>query len=284
MDQAKEFQPDEGAILSAAIRALEWEKPAGERICEDPYARALIGEEGMEMARQRQQSPYMTGLRKVVCDVNAIIVLRTRYIDDYIRRGLAQGIRQLVILGAGYDSRALRIEGLKQARIFEIDRPPNLEDKMEKVKKVAGQLPPQVTYVGIDFLEETLEDLRRKLVEWEYDPQSKSLFVLEGLVSHLSLKAVDELMRFISSFAAPGSSMVCTYPHGNMADELERLRAGSEPTFGMDPPLMVRFLEDRGFCRVHNLTLEEAYRLYRKKEPHALEPYSFVEATVGRNR
>lgn len=52
------FQPDSGAIFSAAVRAIEWEKPAETRICEDPYARALIGDEGMAQAADYEKSQF----------------------------------------------------------------------------------------------------------------------------------------------------------------------------------------------------------------------------------
>jgi methyltransferase (TIGR00027 family) len=280
MDEAKDFQPDIGAILSAAVRAKEWEKPAGSRICDDPYARAILGNEGMELAAAREDSEYFEELKKFIPSVQLIIILRTRYIDDYVREGIMKGARQVVILGAGYDTRALRIEAMKGVKVFEVDRPGMSWDKQARVKKVLGFLPPNVVYIAMDFLSETLEDLKAKLIQTGYDCQEKTLFILEGLVSHLTEEAVGALFTFIASFSASGSSLVCTYPHGDVVEKLIELRAGSEPTFGLNPDQMAAFLEKRGFYQINNLTVQEAIENYRLEHPGNIIPYSFVQALV----
>lgn len=279
MKEESAYQPDYGALLSARVRALEWEKPPQERICEDPYARALIGEEGMEMGRQIEESDHIVQLGKIVPSVQNIVLLRTRYTDEYLKRGIAQGARQIVILGAGFDSRALRLKEAQSTRIFEVDRPIHMEEKKKRVRALLGELSPHVVYIGIDFLAETLEDLKRKLVERGYDLQGKSLYLMEGLVSHLTHESVSELFRFISANSGKGSFLVCTYPHEDMAAGLEQIRAGSEPTFGLNPPQMAEFLAERGFGQIKNLTLDEAHSLYHLRAEGPI-PYSFVEAIV----
>lgn len=279
MEEESDYQPDYGALLSAKVRALEWEKSPEERICEDPYARALIGEEGMEMGRQVEESDHIVQLGKIVPSVRHIVLLRTRHTDEYLKRRIAEGARQIVILGAGFDSRALRLKEAQVTKIFEVDRPVHMEEKKKRVKAILGELPPHVVYIGIDFLVETLEDLKRKLVEGGYDPQGKSLYVMEGLVSHLTDESVSDLFRFISANSGEGSSLLCTYPHGDMAAALEGIRAGSEPTFGLNPPQMAEFLAERGFGQIKNLTLDEAYALYHLRAEGPI-PYSFVEAVV----
>jgi methyltransferase (TIGR00027 family) len=280
MDKDRDFQPDSGAILSGAVRAIEWEKPAGRRICEDPYARALIGDEGMEMAAAREESEYAKELRKFIPDVRLIILLRTRYIDDCVKGSIAAGAQQVVILGAGYDSRALRMEELKKAKVFEIDTPEMSWDKQERVKRVLGSRPAHVGYVGIDFISETLEALKNKLCQKGYVPAGKSLFILEGLVSHLTEEAVGDLFAFIASFSAKDSSLVCTYPHGDVVEKLIELRSGSEPTFGLNPPQMALFLEGKGFHLINNSTVKEVLDHYRFDPIESNIPYSFVQAMV----
>src|SRR5512136_3110920 len=101
------------AESAAAIRAVESAKPEGARLCYDPYARHFIGggrdASGLEFWRE-----LLSAVDLDFPGVQAEVVLRTRYIDDYLNECIEDGITQLVILGAGYDSRAYRIDGLKE--------------------------------------------------------------------------------------------------------------------------------------------------------------------------
>jgi methyltransferase (TIGR00027 family) len=139
----------------AFVRMVESSKPEGERICYDPLARRLI-------------SPAFYWLGKLFINyaerkgpgVQAFLAIRCRYMDDYLQKCLTAGIEQLVILGAGLDSRAYRIKGLQgRVKVFEVDHPATQVVKLAKLKKILGELPAHVTYVPIDFDVETLEKL-----------------------------------------------------------------------------------------------------------------------------
>ena len=85
------------------------------------------------------------------------IVARERYIDDYLQSCIDDGLEQLVILGAGYDSRAYRFEKLKRVKVFEVDHPATQRVKVARLKEALGELPENVVFVPIDFTKETLE-------------------------------------------------------------------------------------------------------------------------------
>jgi methyltransferase (TIGR00027 family) len=128
--------------------------------------------------------------------------------DDYLGACLRAGIEQLVILGAGLDSRAYRIEGLKgQVRVFEVDHPATQAAKLAKLTKLFGALPAHVTYVPIDFDAETLE----KLFDFGYSRQHKTLFIWEGVVHYLTAEAVDQTLSFVSKHSGAGSSIIFDY-------------------------------------------------------------------------
>ena len=121
----------------AIARAVESERPADERICYDPFARRLT-----------DTVPYLLvklfagyGERRTHGALT-FIVCRCRYFDDYLQECLKSGIAQLVILGAGLDSRAYRGELLQGVvRIFEVDHPATQASKIGRVKKVLGEIP-----------------------------------------------------------------------------------------------------------------------------------------------
>src|SRR5512139_3468212 len=93
----------------AIVRAIESERPEDERICYDPYARKMVNSGLFHLVNFFEKLGYGE-LRGP--GVMGFLAVRERYIDDYLEECLAEGIEQLVILGAGFDARAYRFEGL----------------------------------------------------------------------------------------------------------------------------------------------------------------------------
>ncbi|MBI2877940.1 MAG: SAM-dependent methyltransferase [Candidatus Tectomicrobia bacterium] len=243
------------ALSVAGIRAMESEKPPEERLFVDPYARQFAGEAGMHFA---------TKARQIVPEILRRVALRTRFIDDYVRACIREGISQTVIFGAGYDARAYRIEELQpEARVFEIDHPATAALKRKKVEKIFGGFPSRVAYIAIDFLEETYTDLEGKLRSGGYDPQHTTLFILEGLISYLDRESVDQLLRFIAAFSGPGSAIVLNYTDLEKRGEkfgrlMEQNARGGEPmTFSIDPAGLEEMLRQRGFDQIATVSLAE---------------------------
>jgi len=185
------------AIGAAAVRAIESEKPANERICYDPFARGFIDTWVyllMKLFAWYGEWHTKGGLTFIVC--------RCRYIDDYLQECLKSGITQLAILGAGLDSRAYRNELYQGvARVFEVDHPATQASKMEQVRKVFGKIPFQVTYVSVDFVGETLD----KLLTYGFDPSLKTLFIWEGVTLYLNMKSVDTTLAWVRANSASGA-------------------------------------------------------------------------------
>ncbi len=250
----------------AYIRAMEASRPAGERVCDDPLARHFV-------------SPLMLTLGKLFYGikqksapgVSEYMVGRCRYIDDYLQSCLAEGLEQLVILGAGFDSRAYRFAALKgQVRAFEVDHPATQQAKLERLRRIFGCVPEHVVYVPVDFLRETLE---ARLPESGYDPQRKTLFIWEGVTQYLSPEAVDSTLAFVARHSAPGSAIIFDYITREALDaeharpEVATMRraqriSGEGLTFGIPEGTIEGFLTRRGYCDVVNATHEDLKRAY----------------------
>ncbi|WP_095643735.1 SAM-dependent methyltransferase [Methanosarcina spelaei] len=125
------------AELIALHRVAESRKSESERICYDPYAVYFVDPETLAFAasnpeKTKEMSEYYERLFPGLANS---IRARVRYFDDFVKSSLDEGLEQLVILGAGYDTRAYRIEGLKgKVRIFEVDHPDTQSVKVEKIK------------------------------------------------------------------------------------------------------------------------------------------------------
>ncbi len=249
----------------ATFRALETAKPAGERICYDPLAREFVDPwlylvERVFNGLAEWRSPGVAGF----------IAARCRYIDDYLEKCLQDGAAQVVILGAGLDSRAYRFGRLKEpARVFEVDHPATQAAKIARLKKIFHEVPRHVTYVPIDFNEETLD----RLAECGYDRSQRTLFIWEGVVAYLKPEAVDATLAWVRFNSGSGSAIIFDYiyPEAFIGEQrraevrlsqLTRRFSGEGLVFGIEKDQIAGFMTQRGFTSVVNAGAEEFKRLY----------------------
>jgi methyltransferase (TIGR00027 family) len=191
----------------AFVRALESLKPEGERVCYDPYAIRFLSQQNLMFLEMASSNPSRTPFPGVHNSLSA----RVRYFDDFVKKFIDEGLEQLVILGAGYDTRAYRIEGLKgKVRVFEVDHPGTQKVKMEKIEDIFGSLPDHVEYVSVDL---ESEDFGQRLIEKGYKKFQKTVFIMEGLIYYLPPKTVDEMLSFIAGKSGAGSAIVFDYVH-----------------------------------------------------------------------
>ena len=281
-----EGKPSRTAGYAAEVRAVESTRPAHQRVCYDPLAKYFLSRPRRLLITNRfiaEAVLWLLGWRVFPDAVDEVLV-RTRYIDDYLQECIGNGIRQLVILGAGYDCRAYRIEGLKgMVRVFEVDYPATQKVKMEKIKRIFGSLPEDVIYVPIDLVKEKLS---QRLLESGYDTNLKTLFIWEGVTAYLTAYAVDETLAFVVNNSGEGSSIIFNYAYQSLVDgscELEGAkktregvaRDGEPYTFGIGEGAIEEFLSDRGFWQINNATLEFLKSTYLNGRIHARKVIPF---------
>ena len=115
----------------------------------------------------------------------------------------------MVIIGAGFDTRAYRFEEVKEnLKVFEVDHPVTQQVKVETIKEIFGALPDYLVYVPVVFGADRLD---RKLLENGYNPKWRTLFIVEGLLMYVPPPAVDGLLSFVVNASAPGSSFAADY-------------------------------------------------------------------------
>ncbi|WP_338037361.1 class I SAM-dependent methyltransferase [Methanosarcina spelaei] len=202
-----------------------------------------------------------------------------------------KGLEQLVILGAGYDTRAYRIEGLRKLKIFEVDHPDTQSTKMERLKKAFGSLPDHVVFVSTDFETETLG---QRLLNSGFDKSKKTLFIMEGLVMYLPPESIDDTLFFIVKNSGKGSTILFDYYPESVVDgtcELElgknirkfMIQQGEPLKFGIKEGMVETFLAERGFSRVQNVTAEEYKKMYFhgvNKDREVCSLLAFTHATI----
>lgn len=285
--------PSKMAELIALHRVAESALPEGIRICYDPYAIYFVDQETVEFARKNpEKSKEMREhYERLFPGLANSIRARVRYFDDFIKSSISDGLQQLVILGAGYDTRAYRIEGLSKIKVFEVDHPGTQVEKIGKIEKIFGNLPEHVIYVPVDF---ESEDLGSKLLEKGYSKSQKTLFVMEGLVMYIPPKAVDGTLLFISKNSGGGSAIIFDYYSQSTVDGTSKSESarnikefvadqGEPLQFGIEEEMVERFLAERGFSQIHSVTSEDYKKAYfqgANKDRSASDLLYFAHAVV----
>ena len=177
-------------------------------------------------------------------------IARTRFVDDFVRAELQRGIRQLVILGAGYDARAHRIDEIEAtgSEVFEVDHPDTQAAKRKRLQGASG-LTPNVRYVPCDFEQ---QHLATQLADAGWEADHRSIFVWEGVTNYLDEAAVVAVLDTVSR-TKPGSVIAFTYIHRGAIDGTEKFEGAAklvesvrklgEPwKFGLRPEELPAFL------------------------------------------
>lgn len=145
------------------------------------------------------------------------VIARTKYINAAFQKALEDGFAQVLIFGAGFDTRALRFVHLStRTRIFELDAVPTQQAKIGQYRKRHLELPPNLTFIPIDFNKEVLSE---KLIRAGFEKGVRSLVVLEGVLMYLTPGAVDKTMQTIRDFIGRGSRVVFDFVHQSVLDE-----------------------------------------------------------------
>jgi methyltransferase (TIGR00027 family) len=193
---------------AAFCRAVEQYLPENERLFNDPIEFKLLSGMYQWMLNSAKMRQYVINqTEKAVKGLYGEQVCRTRYIDEAVTAALGKGIRQVVILGSGMDTRAYRLPGMDQAQVFEVDMPRVVKMKQPRVAKLLGKIPANVHFVPTDFDE---QDLGEAMQGCGFDPSQPAIFVWEAVTQYLTAEAVKQTLSYIGK-SAKGSRVVFTY-------------------------------------------------------------------------
>jgi methyltransferase (TIGR00027 family) len=227
---------------------------AGSPLCRDPWATALAGAEGATLARDFDRlQPQM----------ELWVAVRTRFIDREIERGLERGDRQVVVLGAGLDTRAARLAA-DGVVFFEVDHPATQDEKRRRLAAVEGFPAGAATFVACDF---ERDDFLERMVAAGFDADAPAVIAWEGVTCYLTEAAVRSTLRRIAAGCEPRTTLVFDTVGRRMASgrpghDADRETAGMVDTlgeplrWGTNDPLPV--LYEEGFRKVRVVSFDEA--------------------------
>ena len=195
------------------------------------------------------------------------IEMRTRAIDEALREAVKAGVTQLVILGAGLDARAWRLEELSGVRAFEVDYPSTQAYKRAQIGGRAAKAR-EVRFVAVDFARDSLEEA---LQAAGHDPQAPTFWLWEGVTPYLPIEAVRATLSAVARRSAAGSRIAVTYgtPRASTLGSaavrvaLVAFRAIGEAIVGLiSPEAMREELADVGYRVIEDMSASQWGRRY----------------------
>jgi len=278
------------ALGVAALRAVHQLLDGEPKILEDPVSARLLDAEVLQQIQTnpaRAQEQLARGLR-------SHIVLRSRYAEERMYEAVRRGVRQCVILGAGFDTFAYRQpDWARSLRIYEVDHRATQDEKRRRLESADIPVPPNLEFVAIDF--ESVS-LREGLQASTLNFLEPAFFSCLGVLVYLTREAADAVFQLVSAFPA-SSEIVFTFStpdsslSGNDAENRAAL-AGMASSMGepwqthFEPENLMRDLRTLGFGEISFLGSEAAERTYFESRSDGLRAPrrgSIGSAIVGRH-
>jgi methyltransferase (TIGR00027 family) len=270
--------PSRTSILTAAARAFGWREPDVSVRNPDWVAAKLIGPAELALIAAHPlgnalDQDFHQGINDPdVFGFAWLMLVRTRFIDERMERAIRNGATQLVILGAGFDTRAHRFpELLKNTLVIEIDYGATQEYKKRRVDETLGGAPANVVYAPVDFTRERLGEVLRRA---GFRRDRKTYFICEGVSMYVPEEGMKETLRGIAAESAPGSMVLLEYLNRTGIELMRKYPTGmiknaidwGEPfVFGVPDG------QDRDFFLEHGLQLGDTLRI---GSPESVQRYA----------
>jgi methyltransferase (TIGR00027 family) len=213
------------AVMVAAARAAETD--SAQPLIRDPFAKVLVSEAGTGVWEKMLDSSLLDKVATIDAEAAAVFehmqgyqAVRTHFFDAHFADAVAAGIRQIVILASGLDSRAYRLDWPAGTTVYEIDQPKVLEYKAATLEAHGATPSADRHEVAIDLR----QDWPAALIAAGFDPKAPTAWLAEGLLMYLPADAQDRLFTQISELSAPGSRIAAETAANHADDRRQEMR------------------------------------------------------------
>ncbi|MFC2064248.1 class I SAM-dependent methyltransferase [Chloroflexota bacterium] len=297
-DKDVESKPSQTALFAALRRALAHKEFNNEQFGPDNLATALLPPHFRFFLKFKKiQANTKEKLDALLPGLTEYMIARTAYFDRQFKNALQDQFPQIVLMGAGYDTRAYRYADLNQGtRIFELDIAPTQEYKKECLRKARIDIPHQVSFVPINFNRDSLGSV---LEQAGFQPDLKTLFLWEGVSYYLDPGSVDATLEFVSK-AADGSMLAFDYTLSILDEEvanhygvnefaqsMKEHHSGEELLFSIDRSEIKVYLKKKGLKLIEHLDNQQIEKEYLTRQDGSLlgqmtGHFCFVTASPGK--
>ena len=268
-----EQKPSETAIFAALYRAVANKEFKNERFGSDYLAEYFLPSHFKFFIKfKRIRAKTKAKFNKFVPGMYEYVLARTAFFDSIFIDAINKNIPQIVLLGAGYDSRAYRFAKLNSAtKIIELDIAPTQNRKKKCLKKAQIDIPKHVTLVPINFNKDSLKDVLEKA---GYDNHEKTLFLWEGVSYYLESESVDSTLEIINHNSHNESVIAFDYLISISEENInyygvkeffqtmKKHHANEELMFAIDEGKIESFFKQRGLKLVNHLDNKEIEEMF----------------------
>lgn len=243
----------ETALITASLRALSNYESNETIRGHDPFAEMFLPDDrkaalGSETTRAMIKAMIPKGMY-------AYVIARTRYFDRLFVESLNDQMGQIVLLGAGYDSRPYRFrDRIKTTRIYEMDTHATQERKISILQTHHVDIHENIRFIPVDF---EVDNFLHLLLENNFDPSSPTLFIWEGVTFYLTQLAVTKTLKLIRNNLASGSKI--GFDFQTLASPSHLINTGLKDEaviFGIESGGIDRFVKENGFEIVEHVTAD----------------------------
>ncbi|UPK68958.1 class I SAM-dependent methyltransferase [Chitinophaga filiformis] len=283
------------ATYLALLRAIESNRPENKRLFYDPFAKLFLPS-SLKLVERLSRISFMNSFIAWFIDRNWTGALtccsaRTRLVDVMLENTIHdEGINQVIVFGAGYDSRALRLKMKKRIQFVEIDNPDFQAQKRDILEsRHRNGREAMVNYVPVDFNSQELDHVIPHIFQQGH---YKTMFIWEGVTNNLTAPVAPKVFDYFKRFR-PGTIIVFTYVDKEMLDKPEKFTGAASVTrllrrnnefwnFGIDPANIKEFLASYNMELLHNLDTPSFRRMYYGDDAADMKGYEFYRVAMAR--
>ncbi|PWV45615.1 SAM-dependent methyltransferase [Chitinophaga sp. S165] len=284
------------AAYLALLRAIESNRPENKRLFYDPYAKLFLPT-SFKLVEKLSRIPFMNRFIHWFIDrywtgALTCCAARTRLVDVMtVNTVQDEGINQVIVFGAGYDCRALRLQMKKRIQFVEIDHPDFQAEKRDTLAKNPGRngMEAMINYVPVDLLTQDLDHVIPQIFQQGH---YKTMFIWEGVTNILTAPIAPKVFEYFKTFQ-PGTIIVFTYVDKEVLEHPEKFTGAASVTkllrrnnefwnFGIDPATIKEFLASYNMELMHNLDCNVYRRMYYGEEAASMKGYEFYRVAMAR--
>ena len=267
------------ALFVTFFRAIANQSPDN-HILRDPFAVKFLP----WVLRKPVNSKGLARAAEYVLRNNKIgnnVLIRARYAEDQLERYLTKGVKQYVILGAGWDSFSLRRPDLaKDIDVFEMDFPATQKKKVAKLKKLGLSLPENIHYTPINFETTSISEA---LSQSSFDPSLPTFITWQGVTYYLSLSAIEGVLDDLSDYCTGDLDIVLDYVDERYFDTWKNslhtrllhsfVSLVGEPfKTGFNPATFSSWLKGRGYELKEDLNIKNQIQYFGEENMEVFRP------------
>jgi methyltransferase (TIGR00027 family) len=248
-------KPSESALLLTFCRALAANDEREEIKGPDYLAEYFLTEESKKPLKDSTSRKW--AIQKLITSPKyGYSISRTAYIDHIFKKHLSENIPQIVILGAGYDTRAHRYHGLLgSTKIYEIDIQTTQKRKIDILKTKGLEISKKVTYLSVNFETDNVEEALSKA---SFNSGTRTLYIWEGVTYYLTRDTIKRILNLIGTHSSNASIVCFDY----LADKIDSMNAAEPYQFVVDKEELKTLLSEHNFRIIEHIDSKEMIKRY----------------------